>query len=170
MVKEPEVPVTQAVRALRAAGLPFIPHFYPWVEHGGTRNAAQALGVDEHAVIKTLVMEAHDERPRPSPLLVLMHGDCEVSTKNLARFLGVKAVAPASAAGVERYTGYQPGGVSPFGTRVVMPVYLEEELLLCERVWVNGGRRGFLVEVEAAGLAEALGAVLVQVALPSGKA
>ncbi|MCC7264897.1 MAG: Cys-tRNA(Pro) deacylase [Candidatus Latescibacteria bacterium] len=166
-MKGPEIPVTQAVRALRAAGLAFTPHFYKWVEHGGTGAASRALQVDEHAVIKTLVMEARDSGPRPQPLLVLMHGDCEVSTKGLARFLGVKTVAPASEAGVEKHTGYQPGGVSPFGTRVVMPVYLEETLLRCDKVWVNGGRRGFLVAVEPGGLQQALAAVLVQVGLPS---
>lgn len=167
-MKEPEIPVTQAVRALRAAGLEFTPRFYKYVEHGGTRVASQALQVDEHAVVKTLVMEAHGEGRRPLPLLVLMHGDCEVSTKQLARFLQVKTVSPASEAGVEKYTGYQPGGVSPFGTRTSMPVYLEETLLLLERVLVNGGRRGFLVEVEPAALQRALGAIPVQVGLASG--
>jgi Cys-tRNA(Pro) deacylase len=164
-MKEPEIPATQAVRALRAAGLEFTPHFYKYVEHGGTRAASQALGVDEHAVIKTLVMEAGDPGQRPRPLLVLMHGDCEVSTKQLARLLQLKTVVPASEAGVEKYTGYQPGGVSPFGTRTSMPVYMEETLLLLERVLVNGGRRGFLVEVEPETLQKALGAVLVQVGL-----
>jgi len=164
-MKEPEIPVTPAVRALRAAGLEFTPRFYKWVEHGGTRAASHALGVDEPAVIKTLVMEAHEEGRRPSPLLVLMHGDCEVSTKQLARFLQVKSVAPTSEVGVEKHTGYQPGGVSPFGTRAKMPVYMEETLLLLGRVLVNGGRRGFLVEVEPEALKIALGAIPVQVGL-----
>ena len=121
----PDIPVTTAIRALRAAQVPFVPHFYAYQEHGGTGVAAGALGVDEHAVIKTLVMQTETRMP----LIILMHGDREVSTKQLARALGVKNVDPCDPVVVTRHTGYQVGGVSPFGTRGKLPVYVEEGIM-----------------------------------------
>jgi len=156
--------MTAAVRALRAARVDFEPHHYTYVPQGGTRTAAEALSVDEHAVVKTLVMEAH-EGGRKKPLLVLMHGDREVSTKQLARVLACKEVAPASEATVERLTGYVPGGVSPFGTRTPLPTYIEETILDLPLVYVNGGRRGFLVSVTPGTMRDALSAVPVRVAI-----
>ena len=158
----PETPVTSAVRVLRAAQVPFMPHTYAYVDKGGTEVAAAALGVDEHLVVKTLVFEA-DEAGKRKPLIVVMHGDREVSTKELARFLRVKAVAPASPAAVEKHTGYVPGGVSPFGTRSKLPVYVEESVLALDRVYINGGKRGFLVEIAPAVLTSVLGATPVRV-------
>lgn len=164
-MKDPAIPSTPAVRALRAAGASFVPRLYPYVERGGTRHAAECLGVAEHQVIKTLLMEAQWEGGRKRPLLVLMHGDLEVSTKQLARILGVKGVTPASEGDVVRHTGYQPGGVSPFGTRATLPVYMEEGILSLERVYINGGRRGFLVEISPRLIQEVLGGVTVQVGI-----
>ena len=164
-----EIPVTPAVRALRAAGVELVTHLYPYVERGGTRHAAEALGLPEHAVVKTLVFEAEAAGGRKQPLLVLMHGDCEVSTRQLARHLGVKTVAPASEAGVERATGYVPGGVSPFGTRTALPVYIEETVLALDRFYVNGGKRGFLLEIRPLDLPRLLAATPVQVALAASR-
>jgi len=138
-----DTPMTRGVRLLLDRKVQFGVHLYPYEAHGGTSNAATSLGVPEHAVIKTLVMEAEGGRP----FLVLMHGDREVSTKNLARALGVKAVAPCPVEKAERVTGYQVGGISPFGTRQPMAVYVEESILALERIYVNGGKRGFLVEI-----------------------
>jgi len=134
-------PVTPAIRVLRSAGVPFTEHLYRYEEHGGTRVSSRELGVDEHAVIKTLVME-DDAR---APLLVLMHGDLEVSTKQLARAIGRKRVEPCSPDVANRHSGYLVGGTSPFGTRKVMPVYIERTILELPRIYVNGGARGFLV-------------------------
>lgn len=164
-MKEPAIPSTPAVRALRAAGVDFAPRPYPYVERGGTRRAAECLGVDEHRIIKTLVMAAQAEGDRKRFLLVLMHGDLEVSTKQLARVLGVKGIAPATPAEVARQTGYQPGGVSPFGTRASLPVYVEEGILDLERICINGGRRGFLVEIPPGVVRTLLNAVPVQVGI-----
>jgi Cys-tRNA(Pro) deacylase len=161
-MKAVDIPVTTAVRALRAAGVAFTPHLYDYVDHGGTTHAAQSLGVPEHSVIKTLVFE---DDSRKKPLIVLMHGDREVSTKQLARVLGVKSIAPASPAAVEKYTGYVPGGVSPFGTRSTMPIYIEESILDLGDIYINGGKRGFLVHVSAADAARVLSAVPVAVAI-----
>jgi Cys-tRNA(Pro) deacylase len=163
-MKATDIPVTTAVRALRAAGVPFAPHLYAWVEHGGTSHAAAALGVWEHEVVKTLVMEA-DEGGKKRMVLVLMHGDREVSTKELARFLRVKTIAPASETGVTRATGYLPGGVSPFGTRAALPVLVEESILELGRIFINGGKRGFLVEIAPAELLRVLRAVPVRLGI-----
>jgi Cys-tRNA(Pro) deacylase len=160
-MKTPEVPVTTAVRALRDAHVEFTPHFYVYVEHGGTSVASAALGADEHAVIKTLVMQTETR----SPCIVLMHGDREVSTKQLARELGVKKVEPCDPATVLRITGYQVGGVSPFGTRTRIPVYVEAEILQLPRVFINGGKRGFLVEITTDVLTSLLQASPVKVAV-----
>lgn len=158
----PKVPSTPAVLALRAAGIPFTPHFYTYEERGGTAVSSRELGVDEHAVVKTLVMADENERP----LIVLMHGDMKVSTKALARTLGVKRVEPCRPDIATRHSGYQVGGTSPFGTRKRMPVYVERTILSLPRIYINGGSRGFLVEVDPAAIAAALGATPVDVAIP----
>jgi Cys-tRNA(Pro) deacylase len=163
-MKDQDVPVTTAVRALRAAGVPFVPHLYDYVEHGGTRQVAQVFGVDEHTVVKTLVMETQ-EAGRKKAFLVLMHGDREVSTKQLARLLGVKAVSPASESDVEKNTGYIPGGVSPFGTRAPLAVYVEETIFDIEKIYVNGGKRGFQVEISPQELVRVVGAIPVHVGI-----
>jgi Cys-tRNA(Pro) deacylase len=152
---------TPAVHALRKHGLAFTEHEYRYEERGGTAVSARALGVDEHHVVKTLVME--DEAKRP--LIVLMHGDREVSTKNLARQIGVKAVKPCAPDAAERHTGYQVGGTSPFGTRKPLPVYVERSILALERIYLNGGRRGFLVSLAPGAAAAALAATPVDVAV-----
>ena len=158
------MPATSAVRALRAAGVAFTPRFYEYVERGGTRHSAEALGVPEHEVVKTLVMEAR-RSGAAEPLLILMHGDREVSTKQFARQIGAREVAPASPAAVEKHTGYVPGGVSPFGTRKKLPVYVERSILALPRVLVNGGRRGFLVEIAPEAFPRVLAATPVEVAI-----
>ena len=142
LMKDRDIPISSAVRALRNAGIPIIPHFYDYIEHGGTKHAAESLGLDEHAIVKTLIMEIHGTRKTFA--IVLMHGDREVSTRELGRILGVKKVLPASAADVEKSTGFMPGGVSPFGTRTSLPVYAEESIFRLERIFINGGKRGFL--------------------------
>lgn len=139
-----DYPVTPAVRVLRERKVAFAPHLYEYEERGGTRRSAAELKVDEHAVVKTLVMETE----RHKPLVVLMHGDREVSTKQLARALGVKSVRPCDPAVAQRHTGYQVGGTSPFGTRTALPVYVERTIFELPRVYINGGKRGFLVEID----------------------
>ena len=152
---------TPAIHFLRKHGVAFTEHPYRYEEHGGTRVSSRELGVDEHAVVKTLVME--DEAKRP--LIVLMHGDREVSTKQLARQIGRKAVEPCDPAVAQRHTGYAVGGTSPFGTRKPLPVFVERSVLDLERIYVNGGRRGLLVCVAPRDLTRVLGAVAVEVAL-----
>jgi Cys-tRNA(Pro) deacylase len=141
-----DYPVTTAVRFLRERKVEFTPHLYEYVEKGGTGESARQLGVDEHAVIKTLVFETSEKKP----LIVLMHGDREVSTKNLARHLGVKSVEPATVDKASKVTGYQFGGTSPFGTRMKFPVYAERTIFDLDRIYINGGKRGFLVEIDPA--------------------
>ncbi len=160
-MKKTDYPVTPAVRVLRKHNIDFTPHLYTYEEHGGTRHAANSLNVPEHAVIKTLVMET-DAR---NPLLVLMHGDREVSTKQLARVLDVKRVEPVDAVRAEKYTGYQVGGISPFGTRVALPVYVEGSVMPLERIYINGGKRGFLVEIAPSVLCGVLAAQEAAVAI-----
>jgi Cys-tRNA(Pro) deacylase len=155
--------LTPALHFLRKHVVPFTEHEYRYEERGGTRVSARELGVDEHAVIKTLVME--DERKRP--LLVLMHGDREVSTKQLARQAGAKQIAPCAPEVAERHTGYQVGGTSPFGTRKTLPVFLERTILDLETIYINGGRRGFLVGIAPRELERALHATLVDAAMPT---
>jgi Cys-tRNA(Pro) deacylase len=159
-VAKDSFPVTPAVRCLREHGIAFVPRPYAYVEKGGTRRSAAELGVDEHAVIKTLVMET-DAR---QPLLVLMHGDREVSTRQLARALGARSVAPCSEAAANRLTGYQVGGISPFGTRTPLPVYAERTIFDLPRICINGGRRGFLVELDPRDLGRALTVTCVDAA------
>lgn len=139
-----DFPVTPAVRSLREKQVDFVPHLYEYVEKGGTRESAKQLGVDENAVVKTLVFETNEKKP----LIVLMHGDREVSTKNLARYLGVKSVEPASLDRASKLTGYLVGGTSPFGTRTKMPIYAEATIFEMEKIYINGGKRGFLIEIE----------------------
>ena len=152
---------TPATAWLRRHGVSFVEHPYEYVEHGGTAVSARALGVPEHQVLKTLVMQ--DEQARP--LLVLMHGDRTVSTKNLARQIGRKRIEPCTPEVAQRHTGYQVGGTSPFGLRKAMPVYVERSALALDRIFINGGRRGFLVEIDPRVLAEQLRAVPVDCAL-----
>ena len=152
--------MTQAVRVLREHGVVFTSHPYPYEERGGTEVSARALGVDERAVIKTLVMEDESRRP----LVVLMHGDREVSTRNLARHIGVKSIHPCTPAVADRHSGYQVGGTSPFGTRKPMPVYLERTIADLPRIYINGGRRGYLVGLDPAELIRILQPTLVDAA------
>ena len=152
MAKEKRASETPATAFLKQHGIAYTEHVYEYVEHGGTRVPAQALGVDEHAVVKTLVME--DEAKRP--LIVLMHGDREVSTKNLARQAGMKRIEPCTAEAAQRHTGYQIGGTSPFGTRRSMPVYAERTIFDLPRIYINGGKRGFLVSLDPEVLKAAL--------------
>jgi len=156
-------PVTPAVRLLREKAIAFEPHLYSYEERGGTQRSAAELGVDEHAVIKTLVMET-DSR---EPLIVLMHGDREVSTKELARTLRVKSVSPCEPAVAQRHTGYQVGGTSPFGTRKRLAVYAEKTIFDLPRIYINGGKRGFLVSIGPADLRLALSVSDVAVAIGS---
>ena len=145
-------PVTPAVRVLRNAGVPFTEHLYRYEEHGRTRASARELGMPEHGVIKTLVME--DDTG--APLIVLMHGDLEVSTKQLARAIGCKHVDPCRPDLANRHSGYLVGGTSPFGTRKTMPVYVERSILDLPRIYINGGARGFLVGIASGDLARVL--------------
>jgi len=156
-----EYPITPAVRLLREKGVAFEPHLYDYVERGGTRRSAEELGVDEHAVVKTLVMETDAKKP----LLVLMHGDREVSTKQLARALGVKAVHPCDFAQAQKHTGYLVGGTSPFGTRAHLPVYVERTIFDLPKIYINGGKRGFLVEIVPKVLRDVLKVEEVEVAI-----
>ncbi|MGN6105510.1 MAG: aminoacyl-tRNA deacylase [Kofleriaceae bacterium] len=150
-----------AIRALRAAGVAFEPHLYAWQPHGGTRGSSEALGVDEHAVIKTLIFE--DERKQP--LCILMHGDREVSAKNLARAIGAKAVAPCAPEVADRHSGYQVGGTSPFGLRRAMPIYMQSTILDLPVIYINGGARGFLVSLDPRDAQRVLSPTLVDVAV-----
>jgi len=137
--------------------VPFTDHLYRYEEGGGTRVSSRELGVDEHAVIKTLIME--DEAKRP--LVVLMHGDCEVSTKSLARCIGVKTITPCKPAVADRHSGYQIGGTSPFGTRIALPVYCEETIFDLDKVYINGGKRGYLIALSPSDLKRVLNPVPV---------
>ncbi|OGB25004.1 MAG: aminoacyl-tRNA deacylase [Burkholderiales bacterium RIFCSPLOWO2_02_FULL_57_36] len=152
MAKKEHFSETPATQFLRKQGISFSEHPYQYEEHGGTTVSARELGVDEHAVVKTLVMQ--DDASKP--LIVLMHGDRKVSTKNLARQIGCKSVEPCKPEAAHRHSGYLVGGTSPFGTKKTMPIYIEQSILALDRIYINGGRRGYLV-----GLApEALIAVL----------
>ncbi len=153
-----ETPATQMLKVHKVA---FTEHPYEYVEHGGTAESARQLGLDEHMVIKTLVMQDQDAKP----LIVLMHGDCTVSTKNLARQIGAKSVEPCKPDVANRHSGYLVGGTSPFGTRKQMPVYIEQTILELPRIAINGGRRGFLVQIDPRVCVELLAAKPVQCAL-----
>jgi len=156
-----DYPVTPAIRFLREKKIPFTQHLYAYEEHGGTKASARVLNVDEHVVIKTLVMQTDEQRP----LIVLMHGDKEVSTKQLARILNVKRIEPCDAATAQKRTGYLFGGTSPFGTRKQIPVYAEATIFSLRRIYINGGKRGFLVEITPSDLLKALPVEEVHVAI-----
>lgn len=160
-MKRPSHSETPATQFLRKQGIAFTEHFYDYVEHGGAERGAQELGVPGSAVVKTLVMEDEDGKP----LVILMHGDRIVSTKNLARQAGRKRVEPCKPEVAQRHSGYLVGGTSPFGTRKRMPVYIERTILDEERIYINGGRRGFLLGMVPADVAAATGATPVDVAL-----
>ena len=161
MAKKQHVSETPATQWLKAHGVVFTEHPYAYLEHGGTEHSAASLGLDEHMVVKTLVMQDQDARP----LIVLMHGDCKVSTKNLARQIGAKSVEPCTPEVASRHSGYLVGGTSPFGTRRAMPVYVEESILALPRIAINGGRRGYLVGIDPQVCTTVLGARPVQCAL-----
>ncbi|MES2106003.1 MAG: Cys-tRNA(Pro) deacylase [Pseudomonadota bacterium] len=161
VAKKEHVSETQATQFLRKHGVAFSEHPYEYEEHGGTSVSARELGVEEHHVVKTLVMQ--DEAAKP--LIVLMHGDRKVSTKNLARQIGCKSVEPCKPEVAQRHSGYMIGGTSPFGTKKTMPVYVEKGILELEKIYINGGRRGYLVGIRPAVLAETLQAKPVECAL-----
>jgi Cys-tRNA(Pro) deacylase len=156
-----EYPKTQAIRCLLEHGIEFEPFTYKYEERGGTRVSSRELGVDEHAVVKTLVMETE----AGEPLIVLMHGDKEVSTKQLARILGVKSVSPCDPKVANRHSGYMVGGTSPFGTKRAMPVYCEASILELDKIYINGGARGFLVRIDPRDLSKTLHVTAVNVAV-----
>lgn len=153
-------PATAAIRMLKETNVPFEPSTYKYEEKGGTEVAAREFGVDEHLVVKTLVME--DEHKKP--FLVLMHGDQHVSTKELARIRGSKSVSPCDHAVAQKHTGYMVGGISPFGTRKKLPIYVEESILNLPRIYINGGKRGLLVKMASADLEKILEPIPVRTA------
>ena len=159
--KTTHVSETPATQMLKAQQIEFTGHPYEYLEHGGAQHSAQVLGLDPFSVVKTLVMQDQDAKP----LLVLMHGNRKVSTKNLARQIGAKSVEPCTPEVANRHSGYLVGGTSPFGTRRAMPVYIEESILALPRIAINGGRRGFLVQIDPQVCVQLLGAVPVQCAL-----
>ena len=159
--KNAHVSETPATQLLKAHKVVFTEHPYDYVEHGGTEESAKQLGLDEHVVVKTLVMQDQDAKP----MIVLMHGDCKVSTKNLARQIGAKSVEPCKPEVANRHSGYLVGGTSPFGTRKDMPVYIEQTILDLPRIAINGGRRGFLVQIDPKVCVDVLGARPVNCAL-----
>ncbi len=159
--RDKHVSATPATQLLRSAAVAFTEHPYNYVEHGGTAESARQLGVAEHVIIKTLVMQ--DDKAQP--LIVLMHGDKQVSTKNLAREIGVKSIEPCKPDVAQRHSGYLVGGTSPFGLRKLMPVYVEASVLDLPRICINGGRRGFLVGIDPAVLVRLLAARPVHCAL-----
>jgi Cys-tRNA(Pro) deacylase len=161
MARSSHVSETPATAWLRRQGVPFTEHVYEYVEHGGARRSAEALGLDPFTVVKTLVMQDQDARP----LIVLMHGNREVSTKRLARATGAKSIEPCKPEVANRHSGYLVGGTSPFGTRRDMPVYVERSILDLPRIAINGGRRGYLVGIEPSVCTRLLGATPVNCAL-----
>ena len=161
MAKKEHISETPATQLLRKHKVAFTEHPYNYEEHGGTGVSSRELGVDEHHVVKTLVMQ--DEAAKP--LIVLMHGDCKVSTKNLARNIGCKSVEPCKPDVASRHSGYLIGGTSPFGTKKTMPVYVEDSILALETIYINGGKRGYLVGIKPQVLTELLNAKAVHCAL-----
>jgi Cys-tRNA(Pro) deacylase len=160
LLTKEKLPVTTAVRFLRENGVEFVERPYPYEEHGGTERAAKELGVDEHLVIKTLVMEDDEERP----FIILMHGDKEVSTKALARTIGVKTVNPCTPEAALKHTGYRVGGISPFGTKKTLSVFVEETILALPKIFINAGRKGLLCEISPSDLVRVFRLVPVRVA------
>jgi Cys-tRNA(Pro) deacylase len=165
-VAKDNLPVTAAIRMLREHRVSFVAHVYDYEPRGGTAHSARCLGVSEHCVIKTLVMQ--DDAGQP--LVVLMHGDREVSTKALARYLGAKSVQPCVPAVADRHSGYQVGGTSPFGLRRAMPVYMQASIAGLPRIYINGGRRGMLVEIDPADLVRVLQPAVLDVATSAREA
>jgi Cys-tRNA(Pro) deacylase len=161
MAKKEHISETPATQFLRKHGIVFSEHPYDYEEHGGTAVSSRELGVDEHHVVKTLIMQ--DEAAKP--LIVLMHGDRKVSTKNLARQIGRKSVEPCKPEVANRYSGYLVGGTSPFATRKAMPVYVEQSILSLGKIYINGGRRGYLIGIEPNTLTATLSAQPVNCAL-----
>jgi Cys-tRNA(Pro) deacylase len=157
MARKEHAPETPATSFLRQHGVSFTEHLYDYVEHGGTAESAKQLGVDEHAVVKTLVMQDQDAKP----LIILMHGDRQVSLKNFARQIGAKKVEPCKPEVAQRHTGYQVGGTSPFGTRKSLPIYAERSILALPSIYINGGHRGFLVQISPQVLTDLLQALPV---------
>jgi Cys-tRNA(Pro) deacylase len=156
-----DFPITPAIRVLREHKIDFEPHIFDYVEKGGTKHSAVILGVDEHSVIKTLVFETDAKKP----LIVLMHGDLQVSTKNLARLINVKTVSPVSPEKANKLTGYSVGGTSPFGVKTKMPIYVESTIFELDKIYINGGKRGFLVAVVPKVLREVLQIEAVEVGI-----
>ncbi|SDW46090.1 YbaK/EbsC family protein [Thiocapsa roseopersicina] len=159
-MKGSKAPVTQAIRALRAAKVAFEDHPYTYIDGGGTAQFAREHGVDEYLVVKTLIME--DERG--NPMIVLMHGDRQVSTQALARTIGVKRIQPCAPAIADKHSGYQVGGTSPFGTRRAMPVYCESGIAALPRIYINGGKRGYIISLATADALALLKPTLVAMA------
>lgn len=156
-------PITPAIRVLREKNIEFEPYVFEYVEKGGTRHSAEVLGIEEHAVVKTLIFETSEKKP----LIVLQHGDLQVSVKNLARILNVKSVAPAAPEKANKLTGYLVGGTSPFGVKTKMPVYAEATIFDLEKIYINGGKRGFLIAIEPKILKTVLEAKQVEVGIKS---
>ncbi|HUL44485.1 MAG TPA: Cys-tRNA(Pro) deacylase [Bacteroidota bacterium] len=156
-----DFPITPAVRVLREKKIPFEPHLYRYVEHGGTLQSAGELGVPEHEVVKTLVLETDHRKP----LIVLMHGDREVSLKNLARQLAVKSISMCTSSDGQRFTGYQFGGTSPLGTRIGLPVYAEKSIFDLPKIYLNGGKRGFLIGINPRDLLKVIAVHMVEVGI-----
>ncbi|MGV1016589.1 MAG: aminoacyl-tRNA deacylase [Fluviibacter phosphoraccumulans] len=159
-MKDTKGPTTQATLFLKANGVAFTDHLYAYEAHGGTSVSARELGVEEHAVVKTLIMENELKKP----LIVLMHGDRKVSTKELARQIGCKKVEPCKPEVANKHSGYLVGGTSPFGTKTGMPIYVERSILELDRIYINGGRRGYLVGIDPKELPKLLAVEAVEVA------
>lgn len=159
-----DYPVTQAIRVLREKKVEFVPHVFDYVEKGGTRHSAEVLGVPEHAVVKTLIFETNEKKP----LIYLQHGDFQVSTKTLARILGVKTIGAVAPEKANKLTGYLVGGTSPFGVRTKMPVFAEASIFDLERIYINGGKRGFLVEIAPRALEKIFEIKKVEAAVKDG--
>jgi len=153
--------VTAAIRALRDSGVAFTEHAYKYVDRGGTAESSRQLGLDEHSLVKTLIME--DELKKP--FIVLMHGDREVSTKELARIIGVKRVTPCTPETAQRHSGYMVGGTSPFGAKKAMPIYMEETVCDLPKIYINGGKRGYLVGINPKDIMRVLNPILVKTAI-----
>jgi Cys-tRNA(Pro) deacylase len=160
-MQKADYPMTPAIRFLREKKIVIVPYLYRYEEHGGTHQFAAEFGVPDHQVIKTLVFETDEKKP----MLVLMHGDREVSTKQLARTLGVKQILPCDAGTAQHHTGYQFGGTSPFGTRHQLPVYVEKTILNLQKIYINGGKRGFIIEITPHDLCGAVKIIEVEVAI-----
>ncbi|MGZ3238988.1 MAG: Cys-tRNA(Pro) deacylase [Burkholderiaceae bacterium] len=161
MAKKEHISETPATQFLRKNGIPFSEHPYEYEEHGGTTVSARELNVDEHHVVKTLIMQ--DDAAKP--MVILMHGDRKVSTKNLARQIGCKAVEPCKPDVAQRHSGYMVGGTSPFGTKKAMPIYVEQSILALDKIYINGGRRGYLVGLDPKMIANVLPVKAVNCAL-----